>query len=224
MESHSAVLATASGGQFTAINGSAGDGAPHPKWEWAATRVRQRRDLCDQRARTHDAIAVFWQKSAAPLAWCTAVLAAVSALCVVAGVSVPAMVFSILTAIAAATVAAFRPSETAKFHRAAATAYERLARKLDDVEALDLGECIQYMPPEKIEPVRLEIAKLEDELNSIELSPSAGIEFQTSHGGKFSPTESSASNEPQTPRLVPLSERSPASAPVHLGYVDASPP
>jgi hypothetical protein len=152
------------------ISGSAGDGAPHPKWEWAATRVRQRRELCDQRARTHDAIAVFWQKSAAPLAWCTAVLAALSALSVVAGVSVPAMIFSVLTAIAAATVAAFQPSETAKFHRSAATAYERLARKLDDVEALDLGECIQHIPPEKIEPVRTEIAKLEDELNSIELS------------------------------------------------------
>jgi hypothetical protein len=159
-----------SGGPLTMISGSAGDGAPHPKWDWAATRVRQRRELCDQRAQTHDAVAVFWQKSAAPLAWCTAVLAALSALSVVAGVSVAAMIFSILAAIAAATVAAFQPSETAKSHRAAATAYERLARKLGDVEALDLGECIQHIPPEKIEPVRTEIAKLEEELNSIELS------------------------------------------------------
>ena len=30
-----------------AISGAAGDGAPHPKWEWAASRVRQRRDLCE---------------------------------------------------------------------------------------------------------------------------------------------------------------------------------
>jgi hypothetical protein len=161
---------SSSASPLTGISASVDDGAPHPKWEWAATRVRQRRELCDQRAETHDAIAVFWQKSAAPLAWCTAVLAALSALSVVASLSVPAMIFSILTAIAAATVAAFQPSETAKFHRAAATAYERLARKLDDVEALDLGECIQHIPPEKVEPVRTEIAKLEEELNSIELS------------------------------------------------------
>ena len=98
MESQSAGLGnlSSSGGPLTAINGAAGDGAPHPKWEWAATRVRQRRELCDQRAQTHDAIAVFWQKWAAPLAWGTAVLAALSALSVVASVGVPAMIFSIL--------------------------------------------------------------------------------------------------------------------------------
>jgi hypothetical protein len=174
MESQSASLGnlSSSGGSLAAINGSAGDGAPHPKWEWAASRVRQRRELCDQRAQVHDAIAVFWQRCAAPLAWGTAVLAALSAVAVVASLGVPAMIFSILTAIAAATVAAFQPSEAAKSHRAAATAYERLARKLGDVEALDLGDCIQQIPPEKIDPVRAEIAKLEEELNSIELSHS----------------------------------------------------
>jgi hypothetical protein len=171
MESPGAVLGnlSSSGGPPTAISG-AGDGAPHPKWEWAASRVRQRRDLCDQRARAHDAKAVFWQKWAAPLAWGTAVLAALSALSVVANVSLVAMILSILAAIAASTVAAFQPSDIAKSHRAAATAYERLARKLDDVEALDLGDCKQQIPVEKIDPVRTEIAKLEEELNSIELS------------------------------------------------------
>jgi hypothetical protein len=152
------------------MSGAGGDGAPHPKWEWAASRVRQRRDLCDQRARAHDSRAVFWQKWAAPLAWGTAVLAALSALAVVANVSLAAMVLSILAAIAASTVAAFQPSDIAKSHRAAATAYERLARKLDDVEALDLGDCKEQIPVEKIDPVRTEIAKLEEELNSIELS------------------------------------------------------
>jgi hypothetical protein len=136
----------------------------------AASRVRQRRDLCDQRARAHDAKAVFWQKWAAPLAWGTAVLAALSALAVVANVSLAAMVLSILAAIAASTVAGFQPSDIAKSHRAAATAYERLARKLDDVEALDLGDCKEQIPVGKIDPVRTEIAKLEEELNSIELS------------------------------------------------------
>ena len=172
MESSSAVLAnpSSSGGPPIAINGTAGDGAPHPKWEWAASRVRQRRDLCDQRARSHDETAVFWQKWAAPLAWGTAVLAALSALSVVANVSLAAMILSILAAIAASTVAAFQPSDIAKSHRAAATAYERLARKLDDVEALDLGDCKEQIPVEKIDPVRAEIAKLEEELNSIELS------------------------------------------------------
>jgi hypothetical protein len=172
MESQSASLAnlSSSGGSLAALSGAAGDGVPHPKWEWAAIRVRQRRELCDQRAQTHDAIAVFWQRWAAPLAWGTAVLAALSAVSVVASITVAAMAFSILTAVAAATVAAFQPSEAAKSHRAAATAYERLARKLGDVEALDLGECVQHIPPEKIDPVRTEIAKLEEELNSIELS------------------------------------------------------
>jgi hypothetical protein len=171
MEPQSSILGNLSpSAPLTVISGSPADGAPHPKWEWAATRVRQRRELCDERARTHDATAVFWQRAAAPLAWCTAVLAALSALSIVATVGVAAVLFSILTAIAAATVAAFQPSETAKSHRAAATAYERLARKLGDVEALDLGECVQHIPPEKIEPVRIEIAKLEEELNAIELS------------------------------------------------------
>ena len=172
MESPSAALGnlSSSGGPPTALSGAPGDGAPHPKWEWATNRVRQRRDLCDQRARAHDATAVFWQKWAAPLAWGTAVLAALSALSVVANVSLAAMVLSILAAIAASTVAAFQPSDIAKSHRAAATAYERLARKLDDVEALDLGDCKQQIPVEKIDPMRTEIAKLEEELNSIELS------------------------------------------------------
>jgi hypothetical protein len=172
MESQSAGLGnlSSSGGPLTAASGSAEDGAPHPKWEWAASRVRQRRDLCDQRARAHDQKAVFWQKWAAPLAWVTAVLAALSALLVVANVGLPAMALTILTAIAAATVAAFQPSEAAKSHHAAATAYERLARKLDDVEALDLGDCKLHIPPEKIGTIRTEIAGLEEELNSIELS------------------------------------------------------
>ena len=97
MESQSAVLGnlSSSGGPPTAVSGAAGDGAPHPKWEWAASRVRQRRDLCDQRARAHDATAVFWQKWAAPLAWGTAVLAALSALSVVANISLAAMILSI---------------------------------------------------------------------------------------------------------------------------------
>lgn len=154
----------------SAASSAADEGAPHPKWEWAANRVRQRRDLCDQRARAHDEKAVFWQKWAAPLAWATAVLGALSALLVVANVGVMAMALSILTAIAAATVAAFQPSEAAKSHHAAATAYERLARKLDDVEALHLGDCKLHIPPEKIDPIRTEIARLEEELNSIELS------------------------------------------------------
>jgi hypothetical protein len=173
MESQSVGLANLSssgGGPLKASNGAADEGIPHPKWEWAVGRVRQRRDLCDQRARAHDEIAVFWQRWAAPLAWATAVLAALSALAVVANASLAAMAFSILTAIAAATVAAFQPSDAAKAHRAAATAYERLARKLDDVEALDLGDCKLQIPSEKIDPIRAEIARLEEELNAIELS------------------------------------------------------
>ena len=154
----------------TAANGSADEGVPHPKWEWAVERVRQRRDLCDQRARAHDDIAVFWLRWAAPLAWATAVLAALSALAVVANAGMPAIVLSVLAATAAATVAAFQPSDSAKLHRAAATAYERLARKLDDVEAVDLGDYKLYIPPEKIDSIRAEIASLEEELGSIELS------------------------------------------------------
>src|SRR5215204_3703034 len=149
MESPTSVSGNpSSGASPIATSGAAGDGAPHPKWEWAASRVRQRRDLCDQRARAHDATAVFWQKWAAPLAWGTAVLAALSALAVVANVSLVAMVLSILAAIAASTVAAFQPSDIAKSHRAAAMAYERLARKLDDVEALDLGVFKEQIPAE----------------------------------------------------------------------------
>jgi hypothetical protein len=91
-------------------------------------------------------------------------------LSVVANIMSIATVLSILTAVVAATVAAFQPLEAAKSHRAAATAYERLARKLDDVEALDLGDKKQQIPPEKIDPVRAEIAELEEELNAIELS------------------------------------------------------
>jgi hypothetical protein len=146
------------------------DGAPHPKWEWATSRIHQRRELCDQRARAHDVRAVFWQKWAVPLTWLTAVLAALTGLSVVAGMTFVATLLSILTALVAATVAAFQPSEAARAHRAAATAYERLARKLDDVEALDLGDKRQQIPPEKIDPVRTELAKLEDELNAVELS------------------------------------------------------
>ena len=146
------------------------DGAPHPKWEWATGRIHQRRELCDQRALAHDARAVFWQKWAAPLTWLTAVLAALTGLTVVASMTLLATLLSILTALVAATVAAFQPSDAAKAHRAAATAYERLARKLDDVEALDLGDKKQQIPVDKIDPVRTELAKLEDELNAIELS------------------------------------------------------
>jgi hypothetical protein len=166
----SSVNLPSSGGPVATTHGSAEEGVPHPKWEWAVDRVRQRRDLCDQRARAHDDIAVFWLRWSAPLAWATAVLAALSALAVVASAGMPAIVLSVLAAIAAATVAAFQPSDAAKLHRAAAMAYERLARKLDDVEALHLGDSKQQIPPEKIDPLRTEITTLEEELNSIELS------------------------------------------------------
>jgi hypothetical protein len=152
------------------ISVPADDGEPHPKWEWATSRIHQRRELCDQRALEHDTRAVFWQKWAAPLTWLTAVLAALTGLAVVASMIFLATLLSILTALVAAAVAAFQPSDAAKAHRAAATAYERLARKLDDVEALDLGDQRQQIPPEKIDPVRTELAKLEDELSAIELS------------------------------------------------------
>jgi SMODS and SLOG-associating 2TM effector domain len=172
MDSHSAVSANhpSTGSALTGASTPAGDGSPHPKWEWAASRIRQRRDLCDQRAQAHDARAVFWQQWAAPLAWIAAVFAALSALSVVANITLAATALSILTAIITATIAAFQPSEAAKSHRAAATAYERLARKFDDVEALDLGDSKQQIPADKIDPVRTEITKLEEELNSIELS------------------------------------------------------
>jgi hypothetical protein len=171
MDPHIAVSGTLSSvGALAAMANSTGDAAPHPKWEWAASRIRQRRELCDQRAQSHDSKSVFWQQVAAPLAWAVAVLAALSGLAVVANLGLPAKVLSILTAIVAATIAAFQPSEAAKSHRAAATAYERLARKLDDVEALLLGDWKQQIPPEKIDPVRTEITKLEEELNAIELS------------------------------------------------------
>lgn len=172
MESQNAVSGnpSASSSPLVGINLPTDDGAPHPKWEWATSRIHQRRELCDQRALAHDARAVFWQKWAAPLTWLTAVLAALSGLSVVASMGLLATLFSILTAVLAATVAAFQPSDAAKAHRAAATAYERLARKLDDVEALDLGDKRQQIPAEKIDPVRTELAKLEDELNAIELS------------------------------------------------------
>jgi plasmid stabilization system protein ParE len=172
MDPHSAISGNppSSGSALAAVSSAAGDAAPHPKWEWATSRIRQRRELCDQRAQAHDARAVFWQQWSAPLAWITAVFAALSAVAVVANIPLAATALSILTAIIAATVAAFQPSEAAKSHRAAATAYERLARKLDDVEALDLGDGKQQIPPEKIEPVRTEITKLDEELNSIELS------------------------------------------------------
>jgi hypothetical protein len=161
---------TSSGNAVIGFNGPTGDGAPHPKWEWATTRIRQRRELCDQRALAHDARAVFWQRWAAPLTWLTAVLAAMTSLSVVANLSFAATALSIVTAVVAATVAAFQPSESAKSHRAAATAYERLARKLDDAEALDFGEGKQQIPADKIEAIRTEIARLEEELNAIELS------------------------------------------------------
>jgi hypothetical protein len=172
VDSHSAVSVNTAPSPSTVagMSNAVGDSAPHPKWEWATSRIRQRRDLCDQRAQTHDARAAFWQRWAAPLAWATAVLAALSALSVVANMSVVAAPLSILAAIMAATVAAFHPSEAAKLHRAAATAYERLARKLEDVEALHLGDSKQQIPPEKIDPVRTEITTLEEELISIELS------------------------------------------------------
>jgi hypothetical protein len=195
MESQSAGLGNLSSPGSPLANGAADAAVPHPKWEWAANRVRQRRELCDRRAQAHDQKAVFWQKWAAPLAWATAVLAALSALLVVANVGLPAMAVSILTAIAAATVAAFQPSEAAKSHHAAATAYERLARKLDDVEALDLGDCSLFIPQEKIVPIRTEIAKLEEEFNSIELShPPVSSFMQGKEASAREPGRASASN------------------------------
>jgi hypothetical protein len=172
MESQSVASGNLASSGSTAIgpSGFGSDGAPHPKWDWATTRIHQRRELCDQRALAHDTRAVFWQRWAAPLTWLTAVLAALTSLAVVAGMNYTATALSILTAVVAATVAAFQPAEAAKSHRAAATAYERLARKLDDVEALDLGEGKQQIPPDKIDSIRREVSKLEEELNAIELS------------------------------------------------------
>jgi hypothetical protein len=173
MDSQNAALGSPSASSIPAlvgINVPPDDGTPHPKWEWATSRIHQRRELCDRRALAHDAKAVVWQQWAAPLTWFTAVLAALSALCVVASMSLLATILSIVTALFAATVAAFQPSEAAKTHRAAATAYDRLARKLDDVEALDLGDRKQQIPAEKIDAVRAELVMLEDELNAIELS------------------------------------------------------
>jgi hypothetical protein len=143
-----------------------------PKLEWAANRLSERRDLCRHRARDHDKKAVFWQQWATPLVWLTAVLAGLSGVTVVAEADLAAIILSVATALVAASNAALQPIENAKSHRAASVSYERLARKLDDTLILDMSgwEDGREMDPGSVEPTRVRIQELEEELNAIEQS------------------------------------------------------
>jgi hypothetical protein len=87
---------------------------------------------------------------------------------VLAEYDLAATILSVATAVVAATNAALNPAETAKKHRVAAHAYERMVRKLDDAAWFETKEHDQLVPDDRLEPLRNELQSLDDELSAIE--------------------------------------------------------
>ncbi len=145
---------------------------PGITWKALSERAGQRATVSLLRAQEHELAAQRWRRMADPLAWLTAVLAAISGLAVVASNESLATAFAIATAIAAATNAALSPAETARKHRGAALAYERICRKLEDFQLFDLKEADTPVPDEDLTRLREVFRKFDEEANAIaEASP-----------------------------------------------------
>jgi hypothetical protein len=139
-------------------------------WGDVSQRLFTRRQLCEQRQTLHDQRAERWTRIATPLAWLTAVLAAVSGLSIVADYSVAAVILSIATAFVAATNAALNPADAARSNKAAATAYGKLGREIDDYAYFEIRTLENLIPEDRLETVRESLTKMEDELSAIEES------------------------------------------------------
>jgi hypothetical protein len=152
------------------------------RWDWAWSRIIERRDLAQRRARIHGRRALWWQRAATPLAFVTAILAALSGLSIVSDSHRLAVGFGIATAVVAAINLALQPGETAKSHRAAAIGYERLARDIDDFWTFEGGEGV--LAPADAERVRKRLKAFDAQLEGIEQShpPPTLAETESRHG------------------------------------------
>ena len=155
--------------------------AVHPGVTWGAvtTRAQERIALCVQRVAQHDTNAYRWRRVAEPLAWLTALLAALSGISVVADTLEVATVLAIVTAFAAATNAALSPGETTRKHRGSALAYDKLRLKVEDYAFFDLGshDAGEPIPDEDLEGVRDTLRGFDEEINStaVASAPLRGI-------------------------------------------------
>jgi len=139
-------------------------------WASLADRVYKRVKICERGALEHHKKTKAWQRWATPLAWLTAVLAAISGVTVVAEQEMASTIFSLLTAALAGTNAALNPTETARKHKVAANSYGRLGRKLEDFAYFEAEADNELVPPAKREELRERLRELEDELAGIEES------------------------------------------------------
>ena len=166
------------GSDFTSIQFKP---AVHPGVTWGAVKERaeERITLCVQRVAQHDTSAYRWRRVAEPLAWLTALLAALSGISVVADNLEVATVLAILTAFAAATNAALSPGETARKHRGSALAYDKVRLKVEDFAFFDLGShgADEPIPDEDLEGVRDTLRGFDEEINAtaVASAPLRGI-------------------------------------------------
>lgn len=142
------------------------------RWEDVARLVDTRTVLCQERLLAHDRMASRWRTVATPLAWLTAVSAALSGLTVIADIAVLAVILSIATAVLAASNAALNPSETARDHRTAALGYQRLRLKLDDIVSFEIKDWATFPTAEEVKQMRARLKEVDDAIESIaEASP-----------------------------------------------------
>jgi hypothetical protein len=133
-----------------------------------ANRVLERANLCRSRAARHSVSASAWYRWATPLAWLTAVLAAVSGVTVVADYNVAAVILSLATAVVAGTNAALKPAETAQKHRDAENDYERMALDLDDFAYFETEANDKLVPLDRRKELREQIRAFDDGIRAIE--------------------------------------------------------
>jgi hypothetical protein len=170
---HFNVGSVAVGSNLSSINF---EPAVHPGVTWGALseRAAERIQLCVKRRGDHDTSAHRWRRAADPLAWLTAVLAALSGITVVSDNLAVAPWLAVATALVAATNAALGPAETARKHRASALVYDKIRLKVEDFDFFELQSQngSESVPEERRAEIRDALRAFDEEINTTaEASP-----------------------------------------------------
>jgi hypothetical protein len=164
-------------------------------WEAIAYRLRERAAATEAQALQHDKYATRWRRIVAPFAWLTAALAALSGLSIVSTNETAALAFSIATALVAATNAAVDPAGTERAHRAAALAYDRLRRKLDDFAYFNVQDYELVLPADEVKKMRDQIGEFDEAFRQIaDAAPGARVDLRP---------RAYRHNRPEEQRVIP---------------------
>ena len=126
----------------------------------------------------HAGAALGWRSAAAPLAWLTAVFAAVSGLSLVASNDLLTQGLAIATAFIAATNAAVNPTDQARRHFAAQVAYRHVGIRLEDLRFFEVGDSHDAIPEGPLRSLRERIERFDEDIQALEeSSPPLGSIF-----------------------------------------------